>query len=81
MKLNVKLFAQARDAVGENSVLLDVPDDARVADLRESLGKTCPQIAPLIPNLLIAVDNEYADDSLRINGEQEFACFPPVSGG
>jgi molybdopterin converting factor subunit 1 len=81
MKLEVKLFARARDIAGADVVTLDVPDDARVGDLRIVLANQYPALESLIPHLLIAVGNDYADDAALLDGVADVACFPPVSGG
>jgi molybdopterin converting factor small subunit len=81
MKLEVKLFARAQNIAGADVVTLDVPDDARVGDLRIVLAKQYPALESLIPHLLIAVGNDYADDAASLDGVADVACFPPVSGG
>ena len=81
MKVAVQLFARARDLAGSSRVELEVPAAASVADLRRSLCERFPQISPLAPNLLVAIDNNYADDRTALPPGAEVACFPPVSGG
>lgn len=81
MKLTVKLFARARDLAGVDRLVLELPEGARVADLRAGLAETCPAMAPLVPRLLVAVGTDYARDDLPLRPDAEVACFPPVSGG
>lgn len=81
MKLGVKFFARARDAAGLERAELDLPEPATVAQLRFCLGQQFPNLAPLLPSLLIAVGNNYADDTTLLSADAEVACFPPVSGG
>ncbi len=81
MNLSVKLFAHAKDIAGAGSVEIDLPETASVADLRRVLGETIPALVGLIPSLLIAVDNDYADDTVSLSPGCNLACFPPVSGG
>lgn len=81
MKLDVKLFARARDVAGTGSVELDVPETANVADLRRALASKIPPLAPLASKLLIAIDTNYADDAMPVSSGADVACFPPVSGG
>ena len=81
MKVDVKLFAQARDVAGADTVSVSLPESAKVADLRTALAEQFPEMKALIPNLLVAVGSEYADDNTTLNDSQEVACFPPVSGG
>ena len=81
MILDVRLFARARDVVGTEQVELELPDLSRVGDLRNVLAQRFPELSPLVPSLLIAVGNDYADDSRPLAAEDQVACFPPVSGG
>ena len=81
MKLSVRLFARAREMAGTDRVELDVPDSARIADLRSALAERFPEISPLVSSLLFGVGTDYADDRTPLDCETEIACFPPVSGG
>lgn len=81
MKLSVKLFARARDLAGAGNVELDLPEPCRVAEMKQKLAARCPDLKPLLPNLLIAVGNDYAGDETTLQSNSEVACFPPVSGG
>ena len=81
MKVNVQLFARARDLAGTGRVELEVSAPARVADLKQSLADRFPQVSALLPNLLVAVGTDYADDRTLLSPDAEVACFPPVSGG
>ena len=81
MKLNVQLFARARDLAGSGVVEVELPEAARVADLRAALGEHYPQLRPLLPSLHVALGNDYASDETVIDPNAQIACFPPVSGG
>ncbi|WP_339907293.1 MoaD/ThiS family protein [Symmachiella dynata] len=81
MKLDVRLFAQARDLAGAEHVSVELPDSSTVATLREALAAQFPQLAPLSPNLLIAIGTDYASSETILSPEADIACFPPVSGG
>lgn len=81
MQITVKLFARARDLAGADQVVLELPPSGRVRDLKQSLAARFPQMSPLIPDLLVAVGNEYAPADAVVPPQSEVACFPPVSGG
>lgn len=81
MKLNVKLFARAKDIAGSATVEVELDDSATVAALRERLVTQFPGLKPMAASLLIAVGNDYADDSMVLSESADVACFPPVSGG
>ena len=79
--LRVKLFAKARELVGSPDIEITWEDGESVAVLRERLVESYPQLLPLVPRLLVAVNNDYAPDTATLKSFDEVACFPPVSGG
>jgi molybdopterin converting factor subunit 1 len=81
MKFNVKLFAFARMTYGNDTIAMELPSNATVRDLRTSLAIAIPAIAPLMRQILIAVNSEYAPDQNPLVEGDEVACIPPVSGG
>jgi len=81
MKVSVMLFARARDLAGAPLLELDLPTPVQVGQLRQQLGIAAPQLQPLLPHLLIAVNERYAGDDQWIEAESVVACFPPASGG
>lgn len=81
MKVQVQLFARARDLAGSEWVEVDVPPPASVRELRAALERSIPALSVVRSALLIAVNNEYAADATLIAEEAEVAAFPPVSGG
>lgn len=81
MKVTVKLFARARDLAGAETIDVQLPVGATIADLRLQLREQYPSLAGLIPSLLFACGTDYIDDSATIAADSDLACFPPVSGG
>lgn len=81
MKLDVRLFARARDLAGTERVQVEIPHSSTVADLKLALAEQLPGLRPLVPHLLVAVGADYASDATPLTSELEIACFPPVSGG
>ena len=79
--LSIKLFAKARDLAGSSLVALPWSDGETVAALKQRLSEQYPDLKPLIPRLLVAVNNNYAADDCVLKTTDEVACFPPVSGG
>lgn len=75
------LFARARELAGADVITLKVPKHFTVAALREHMTQEIPRLAPLVPHLLFAVNNEYATEQTQVGPQDEVACFPPVSGG
>jgi len=81
MKVRVKMFAAAREALESDQVEIELPEDARVRDLRRALAAEIPRLASLLPHTMIAIDSEYAGDDQPLTPGAEIACIPPVSGG
>jgi molybdopterin synthase catalytic subunit len=81
MRVQVKLFAGARQRVGRDELQLELPDGASIGDLRSELVRQFDQLAELSPHLMFAVNHDYAPDSAAIPANAEVAVIPPVSGG
>jgi len=81
MKIEVKLFAAMKQAAGADTVAVELPDGATVADLRQALAGRLPALAELSGHAVFAVNAEYAADNAIIPYNAEVAWIPPVSGG
>jgi molybdopterin converting factor small subunit len=81
MKVNVRLFARARDLAGRDAIILDVPANATVAAVRRCLADACPDLEELLAHSVLAVDLQCADETAQVTGSSEVALLPPVSGG
>ena len=81
MKLQVRLFAAARQWAKASTIELEVPAKSTVAEVRKALMGQVPQLAQFGPQLRLAVNREYAQDSAVICPDADVACIPPVSGG
>ena len=81
MRIEVKLFALAKQLADSDTITVDLPPGAVVADLRRVLGEQCPSLADLLPHAMFAIDTQYANDDSPLTPDAEIACIPPVSGG
>ena len=81
MKVTVKLFASAREALGKSEIEIAVPDPATVGALRVAIAERYPQLLPLVERSLFAIDANYARDEDPLADAAEVACILPVSGG
>ena len=81
MKLAVRLFAAARQLAQTDSLEIECPPEATVADVRQALASACPSLAPLLPHVRFAINADYAKDDSPVPENGEIACIPPVSGG
>lgn len=79
--IQVRLFARARDLVGTDTLLITVPDGATVGDLRRRLAAGYPILGGLLERSALAVNDEFAGDTLTLPRGAEIALLPPVSGG
>lgn len=80
MKITVLGFGIAKDIFGSSEIHLDVNEGLNVGDLRSVLEEKYPQLNKL-KSYMLAIDEEYAEDSQIINSGNEIAVIPPVSGG
>jgi molybdopterin converting factor subunit 1 len=81
VKIEVKLFAAAKQFAGADTVQVELPEGAAVADLRGALAERFPEARPVLQHAMFAMDMEFVSDKDRISPQGEIACIPPVSGG
>jgi molybdopterin synthase sulfur carrier subunit len=86
MKIEVRLFGAFRDYDPVALVQLELPDDARVADVRaalDALGRTrWPRFQPeLLRRSALASDSTVLRDHEAVPPDGRMAVLPPVSGG
>jgi len=80
MQLNILLFGIAKEIVGQQKLSLELAEPATVPILMEKLRQDYPQFNEL-QSLMIAVNNEYAEEDQMLHAKDEIALIPPVSGG
>jgi molybdopterin synthase sulfur carrier subunit len=79
--MEVLLFGITRDIAGKAKISIPAGEEPQtVGDLKAWLGQQYPAMQQL-SSLAVAVDSEYAEDSLSISIHSEIALIPPVSGG
>lgn len=80
--MEVLLFGIAKDIVGSSSYIIgeNVVMPTSVAELKQRLTTDFPELGKL-SSLAVAVNSEYAEDGVLLNGQDEIALIPPVSGG
>ena len=81
MRIEVRLFAQARERVGSGTARLELPDGSRVNDALDALERVHPSLAELRPHLAVALDGTLASPGDALADGIELALLPPVSGG
>lgn len=81
MKITLKLFGSLREAAAESTLTVELPEGARVADLRQWLADRNPSVDKLGERLAASINLEIvALDDVLEEGD-EVAFLPPVAGG
>jgi molybdopterin synthase catalytic subunit/molybdopterin converting factor small subunit len=81
MRVLVKLFGAVREAAGAKELSLDLPEGARVADLRDRLAGDLPVLDAFGDRLAVSVNLELARLDATLHDGDEVALLPPVAGG
>ncbi|NOK09372.1 molybdenum cofactor biosynthesis protein [Corallococcus exercitus] len=81
MSVTVLYFAAARERAGLSRESLDVPPGARVSDVLALLAAKHPPLAPLLPHLRVAVQQQFVALDAPVSPDAELALIPPVAGG
>jgi molybdopterin converting factor subunit 1 len=80
MRVSVRLFAGLRERAGADRLEVELPEDARVADVLAAMAST--PVGALGPReCVVAVNREYASADEPVRAGDEVALVPPVSGG
>jgi len=82
VRVRVRLFAAAREAVGTDEVELDLPSGATAHEALAELARASSAPEALAADrLAVAINREYARDDRPLSEGDELAVIPPVSGG
>ncbi len=78
--MQVLAFGIAKDIFNSSTVEIDNNKVKTIDQLKIFLEKKYPRLGGL-GSYMVALNNEYASGSETINGDDELAIIPPVSGG
>lgn len=81
MKLEVSLFARAKELAKTDRLSLELEEGTTVGAFRRRLALECPALAGLLERSAVAVNEEFAGDDTILNPDAKIALLPPVSGG
>jgi len=81
VRVRVRFFASLADRVGTDVETVDVPAGTDVAGLWNALARKHPGIGDLRWRPMAACDLVYAEWDQKLDGVEEVAFLPPVSGG
>ena len=80
MEVKVRLFGIAKDIVTDTFYRTRLEHNTTVLGLKNDIVKNYPAFSGL-KSVLIAVNDEYADDEQTLHENDDIALIPPVSGG
>ena len=75
------LFASVAERAGTRRFTLELEEPATVASARDAVLARYPALEPFVPNLMYALDEEYARERDAVSAHSTLALIPPVSGG
>ena len=81
MNVNVKLYAAAREAVGQDTITVQLGDAPTIGELRSAVMKQYPKLRDVVSHSMFAIDTDYSSDDREIPVGATVVCIPPVSGG
>ena len=81
MKVQLTLFALARELCGREMIEVELANAGPIGDLRTALAVEMPDLSALLGSSVFAVGVEYVPDEFTLSEGVEVACIPPVSGG
>lgn len=81
MRVVVKLFALMREKAGTDTVPLDIPSPATVAQATVALQQHYPVLAPYLTNVRFSLHMDFVAADTPLSAGDEVALIPPVSGG
>ncbi|MGC8505667.1 MAG: molybdopterin converting factor subunit 1 [Thermoplasmata archaeon] len=81
MLLRVKYFARFREIAGLEEEDLEITSGSTVKDLKRSILSLHPGLSSYENTLIVARNEQFADDSVKVSQDDTIAVFPPVSGG
>jgi molybdopterin converting factor subunit 1 len=81
MNIKVKFFSSHREAVGQDSLLLDLEEGTSIDQVVELLISDYPKISELLNFTVLSLNHNYAQGEDILKDGDELAMFPPVGGG
>lgn len=79
--ITVLFFASIAEAAGTRRLEVPFQPGDTVGTVRDRLMAEQPALARFVPNLMYAVDEEYARPGDPLTAGATLALIPPVSGG
>lgn len=82
MQVTVKSFAQIREIMGEDDIVVSLDDGANMETLRDTLKEKDEKWQDVFSDpVLMACNQSIVTQSHALSDNDEVAIFPPVTGG
>lgn len=81
MRVSVRLFARLKELAGADTMTVEVPDSATVAEVWQAAIANIPALVPHGRALSCAVNATFARMTQKVSDGDDVAFLPPVSGG
>lgn len=82
MRVCVRLFAVLKERAKTDRVEIEIAgDSASLTELSAAIAAALPELAPILPRVRIALNEEFAVEGDRVKANDDIALIPPVSGG
>ncbi|XVE99290.1 hypothetical protein REPUB_Repub03eG0185800 [Reevesia pubescens] len=81
VEIKVLFFAKARDITGLTELLLEVSSGATTQDCLNKLVAKFPNLEQIRGCIVLALNEEYTNESAVVKDKDQLAIVPPISGG
>jgi len=81
LTINVHFFSTIRAIIGIKTLVVEVPADSTVMDLKMKIATMYPESDLAIKTMLTSVNKVFSNDEEVLKDQAEVAFFPFVSGG
>lgn len=83
MEFTVLFFARSREVAGVPSIDVTLPEGSTTTELLKLLVERYPGMESVLQSCVLAVNQEYVskDEATALQGGDEIAIIPPLSGG
>jgi len=81
VKVRLRFFASLREIAGKEELEVDVEPGTTAGGLWEEVIDRYPRMSPYTRTLQVAVNQDFAERTQKLQPNDEIVFLPPVSGG